>query len=249
MKKNKYSVAILLPVYDEGVTVLDVLNELDNIKFISNFNVYIIESNSSDNSRAIIQNWLSRDCSQKNKFQLVLQEKALGKGNAVRLGIKIAKEDIVLIQDADLEYSIGDYVKVLEPLFNDSADFVLGYRNVNDSLIFIRGFGNFGFRSFLFNLAGIFYNLLFNFLYSKSFKDPTTMFKVFKVNCIKNLTFESDRFDFDWELLCKVALNKKLKFVEVPVSYISRSFAEGKKVRIFPDSLIWIYKIVKYRFI
>ena len=176
-------------------------------------------------------------------FIFLFQKTAKGKGNAVREALSKATGEIIMIQDADLEYDFKDYIPLLNVFINDkSVDLVIGNRER------MRNFGNFGLRAFYMNIGQHFFHTFFRILYGVNISDPTTMFKIFKKSAIKDLKFECNRFDFDWELICKLT-RKKVKFLEIPVSYNSRGYDEGKKVGLFIDPIIWIYKIVKYRFV
>jgi hypothetical protein len=119
---------------------------------------------------------------------------------------------------------------------------VIGNRNK------FRKFGNFGLRSLYMNIGQLFFHKFFQLLYCNDIKDPTSMFKIFRMQAINNLVFNSNRFDFDWELICKLA-RLKVKYAQFEVNYSSRGFAEGKKVGLFLEPIVWIFKILKYRFI
>jgi len=175
------------------------------------------------------------------------QEKPLGKGNALKLGFQHATGNIILIQDADLEYKPEEYGKLLEPILSGQTSFVLGSRPLAKESWTIRKYPGYFFYARLLNLGGFFYTMLFNALYFIWLTDPATMFKVFKKECISGLTFKSNYFDLDWELVSKL-VRKGYKPLEVPVSYHSRSTAEGKKIRFLRDGFLVFLAIVRYRF-
>ena len=223
--------SIIVPVYNEISTVKLSLDAIIN-KEIPGLacEVIIIESNSNDGTRDVVLSYKDNP-----KVKLILESKAQGKGHAVRAGLAEAKGDIILIQDADLEYDVNDYDALVAPIIAGRQAFVLGSRHGQGGLA-IRKFANQPLRGAILNLAlGIW------------LKDPFTMYKVFKRDCIKDLTFECDRFDFDWELLIKL-VRKGYKPIEIPITYHSRSFAEGKKIRMWSDPVTWLKALIKYRF-
>ena len=233
--------SIVLPVYNEGPTfsilmeqLLDL--ELDHVQK----EIIIVESNSQDNSRELVLNY--KNCSE---VKIVLQEKPRGKGNAVREGMEHATGDILLIQDADLEYDLNDYMALLEPILTYRIPFVLGARHGGKWKM--RHFSEQAQLSAYFNFGHILFTTLLNVLYGQQMKDPFTMFKVFRRDCLYNLKFECNRFDFDFELVIKL-LRKGYTPLEIPVNYYSRSFKEGKKVNMFRDPFTWIRASFKYRF-
>src|SRR5207245_4087597 len=139
-------------------------------------------------------------------------ERALGKGHAVRQGLSIAVGDFVLIQDADLEYDINDYDALLEPLRTYRQAFVLGSRHKEDGKV--REFAHRPLLAQVFNFGHVLFALQFNLLYAQKIKDPFTMFKVFRRDCLYGLKLECNRFDFDNELLAKL-IRKGLTSLEV----------------------------------
>jgi glycosyltransferase involved in cell wall biosynthesis len=180
--------------------------------------------------------------------KLILEEQPRGKGFAVRTGLKAATGDYVLIQDADLEYDLEDYDGLLEPLVAGRTAFALGSRHGGRNVWKMRQFtGQHGLSLFV-NLGHRFFATLINVLFFQRLRDPFTMFKVFRRDCLYALEFECDRFDFDFELLIKL-IRKGFHPIELPVNYRSRSFKEGKKVRMFRDPLTWLRTLAWLRFV
>jgi hypothetical protein len=202
--------------------------------------IIVIESNSTDGTRALAEQYRGHP-----DIKLVLQDRPRGKGNAVREGFRHATGDIVLIQDADLEYDLDDYDALLAPILSHRALFVLGTRHG----------GNWKMRRFAtqktlatgLNLGHAFFAGLINVLFRQNMTDPFTMFKVFRRDCLFGLELQCDRFDFDHELVIKF-VRKGYRPLEIPVNYSSRSFREGKKVRLFRDPLTWLWVDLKLRF-
>jgi glycosyltransferase involved in cell wall biosynthesis len=165
----------------------------------------------------------------------------------VRAGLKIATGDVVLFQDADLEYDINDYDALIDPILSYRCNFVIGSRHGSGRNSWkLRQFADSPGLASVFNLGHVFFLTLFNVLYRQNLTDPFSMFKVFRRDCLWGLSFECNRFDFDHEIVIKL-LRKGYKAVELPVNYKSRSLKEGKKVTIFRDPLTWLRALWKFR--
>jgi glycosyltransferase involved in cell wall biosynthesis len=175
---------------------------------------------------------------------VVLQANPRGKGNAVREGLALASGDIIMIQDADLEYDFDDYDGLLAPLLAWQSMFILGSRHQGGWKM--RKFTDAPLAAALFNLGHWFFKSVMNVALNTSMTDPFTMFKVFRRDALHGLDFICNRFDFDLELVIKL-VRKGYVPVELPVNYASRSFSEGKKVSFTRDGLTWLWTIVKLR--
>ena len=200
----------------------------------------VVESNSTDGTRDLVAKYATHP-----RVTVVWEDRPSGKGHAVRAGLERAHGDYVLIQDADLEYDLEDYEALLEPLLGGRAAFVLGARHGGVAWK-MRQFTGQPLLSALMNTAHRFFTFLVNALYGARMRDPFTMYKVFRRDCLCGLRFECDRFDFDFELVIKF-LQKGYKPLEIPVNYRSRSFAEGKKVSFLRDPLTWLRALAKFR--
>lgn len=244
-------VSIVIPVYNEAATVSALLDSVLKQPLPQGLlkELVLVESNSTDGSRAKVEAFCRQALATTPpaaQVQLILQESPRGKGFAVRAGLERATGDIILIQDADLEYDVADYPVLLQPILDGHADFVLGSRHLSAGNWKIRKFEKNPLTAGLMNFGGSFFHWLFNFVYRTRLTDPTTMYKVFLSDCIRGVNFESNRFDFDWELVAKLV---RLGYnpLEVPISYRSRGFDEGKKINFFRDPFTYLNAIFKFR--
>ncbi|HXS67964.1 MAG TPA: glycosyltransferase, partial [Candidatus Polarisedimenticolia bacterium] len=235
--------SVIVPAYNEAKT-FSALMELLLQKRVPGLSmeIIIVESNSTDGTREAAQKY-----AQHPNVKLVLEDRPQGKGHAVRTGLKAATGDYVLIQDADLEYDLEDYDALLEPLVAGRAAFVLGSRHGGRNVLKMRQFAGEHGLSVFFNVGHWFFTTLVNVLYLQRLRDPFTMFKVFRRDCLFGLEFECNGFDFDFELLIKL-IRKGYRPIELPVNYRSRSFKEGKKVRMFRDPITWFSALSRLRF-
>lgn len=242
-------VSIIIAVYNERSTVGPLLERVwaQPLPGLTR-ELVIVESNSSDGSREIVAQF-ARRCMDAGPAQIhvIYQDRPYGKGHAIRQAIASASGDILLIQDADLEYEVTDYPDLLRPILEGRTAFVLGSRHLGPAGWKIRQFARNGLLATLMNAGGVVFRSLFNRLFSVRLTDPTTMYKVFRASCLEGLEFTCDRFDFDYELLGKLI---RVGYVplEVPVSYKSRGFDEGKKIRIWRDPAGWLLAIFRSRF-
>ena len=235
--------SIIMPVYNEAKYVDEIINkvsfaDIDNLEK----EIIIIESNSTDGTRDLIKKYENKD-----GYKIIYEEKPQGKGYAVRKGFKAATGDIILIQDADLEYNPDEYPRLLKPILGGEAKFVLGSRHLGNNGMFIRKFGGSPIKAFYMNIGAKFLDTIFNILYDVWLTDPQTMYKVFKVECLDGIEFKSNYFDLDWEIVSKF-IKKGYAPLEIPISYISRTTFQGKKIRLRRDALKNLWAIIKYRF-
>jgi hypothetical protein len=234
--------SIIVPVYNEKNTFPELMRtllakRLDHLGLERE--IILIESNSTDGTRELVAGFDSTP-----GVKILWQERPRGKGHAVRAGLGVATGDIVLIQDADLEYDLDDYDALLEPLLTGRAAFVLGSRH--GGRLRMRRFQEQQLLGEVLNVAHLFLAGLINVLYGQNMKDPFTMFKVFRRECLYGLQLECNGFDFDHELVIKLVL-KGYRPLEIPVNYCARSFKQGKKIRFFRDPPGLIAADLKYR--
>ena len=233
--------SIVLPVYNESATFEQLMNLVLEKKFDDiDREIIIVESNSTDGSRELVQQYETH-----SGVKVIYENESRGKGHAVKNGLNHASGDIILIQDADLEYDIEDYDALLDPIANYRRLFVLGSRHKGHWKM--RKFEDRSLLSAVFNCGQVIFTWLINIACGTQLKDPFTMYKVFHRECLYGLQLESNRFDLDWEIVIKF-IRKGLVPLEIPVNYWSRSFGEGKKVRPFLDPVLWIIALLKFRY-
>ncbi len=230
-----------MAVYNEAGTVATAIERVLTVNIEDvDIELIVVESNSSDETRSIVSRYAAD-----KRVRLVLQDSPSGKGAAVREGFRHATGDIILIQDADLEYSVDDYPKLIHPIIRGEADFVLGCRHVPGKPV--RVMDEMRNVAKVMNAAHWAFTWLFNITYGTDLRDPFTMYKVFRTQCIAGVEFVADRFDFDWELAGKL-VRLGYRPIEIPVAYNSRGFDGGKKIRLFRDPPTWIAACVRFRF-
>ena len=207
--------SIIIPTYNEVKTLEEILKRIKNQTHLDK-EIILIDDCSTDGSRELIENKLKLQID-----KILLNEKNFGKGYSVRQGIKAAEGDIILIQDADLEYSPSDYDKLINPILNNNADVVYGSRFIGSDekrvLFFWHTIGN----KFLTLLSNIFTNL--------NLTDMENCYKVFRSDVVKNITLNENRFGFEPEITAKIS-KKNFRIYEVGVKYYGRKYKDGKKI-------------------
>lgn len=236
MKINR-KVSIVIPCYNEEKSIAIVIdNSIKSIKEITNFYELIVVDDCSDDLSSTILN----EYSKKNIIKLLTHNSNLGKGAALNTAFKHTKGDIIIIQDADLEYNPNEYDKLLFPFSETDADVVYGSR-------FLGG-GRYARLHFFWHyLANKLLTFFCNFVTNINMTDMETGFKAFKKSCLDNINLEEKSFGFEPEITIKLA-KKKLKFYEVSISYNGRTYLEGKKIGI-KDAFRAFYCIIKYSII
>jgi len=228
--------SIVVPVYNEEKTInsiLDLVEEaLEALVLIKSFEIVVIDDHSTDNSKKVLEERIH----QKNNYTLLSHEVNSGKGAAIRTGIAKTTGDVVLVQDADLEYDPNDYDILLRPIINGRADVVYGSRfkgEVSRVLYFWHYMGN----RFLTFLSNMFTNL--------NLTDMETCYKVFRGDIIRNMLLTSNRFGIEPEMTAKISKIKGIRIYEVPISYFGRTYDEGKKIN-WKDGVSAIWCILKF---
>lgn len=234
--------SVIVAAYNEASTIAQTLSKLSGVLKTLNCSseIIVVESNSSDETRKIL-----KSIENQLNLKLIFQDHPQGKGSAVRLGMNQMNGDVFLIYDADAEYDPADIPKLLVPIENGETSFVLGTRHEKGRSM--RVMDHHRIRPALMNLAHRFFTGLINVTFFVKLTDPFTMYKIFRSEVFTGVELVSNRFDFDWELVCK-SIRLGCIPLEIPVYYKSRSFSEGKKVRFFKDPLTWIVALIKFRF-
>jgi len=223
-------ISIIIPCYNEVNTIEVIVNKILEIKDL-NYEIILVDDCSNDGTRNILNEKI------KDKInKVIFNDKNYGKGFSIREGIKASSGDIILIQDADLEYSPSDYQKLVAPIINGYADVVYGSRFLGSSekrvLYFWHTLGN--------KILTLFSNIFTNL----NLTDMEVCYKVFKSDIIKNITLVEDRFGFEPEVTAKIS-KKNIRIYEVGISYFGRKYIEGKKIT-WVDGLSALRCIVKY---
>jgi glycosyltransferase involved in cell wall biosynthesis len=234
--------SIVLPVFNEVRYAAQVIDAVLAKPLGIEKELVIVESNSTDGTRDVVRRYENRP-----GVKVVYEEGPRGKGHAVRTGLAHVTGTIVLIQDADFEYDINDYDALLEPILQHKATFVLGSRSLGLDDWKVRKYDATPIRGLALNFAQVVFARTYDLLYQQRVTDVNTMYKVFRAECLDGLDLQSNGFELDIELACKLARNGNSP-MEVPVNYVARGFDEGKKIRFWRDAIPSYAAFFKYRF-
>ena len=231
LKKNLSPfLTIIIPCFNEQNTINEIIELIVNVKDIRK-EIIVIDDKSTDGTVDILKNIVS-----KKVKKIIYHDENKGKGAAIRSGLKHATGDIVIIQDADLEYDPNEYGKLIWPIITGKADVVYGTRfggsNSHRVLYFWHSVGN--------NLLTLLSNMFTNI----NLTDMETCYKAFKREIIQNINIEEDRFGFEPEITAKIS-KLNCSIYEVGISYYGRTYAQGKKIN-WKDGIRAIYAIIKY---
>lgn len=225
--------SIIIPVYNEVKTLNEILGQVQAVKIKLEKEIILVDDFSTDGTRNILKQ--IEDLNDPS-MQVFYHSVNCGKGAALRTGFQNATGDLIIIQDADLEYDPQDYPKLIQPIIEDQADVVYGSR-------FIDGMQK-GLR--ISYIANRFLTFLSNLLTGLWISDMETCYKVIKTSILKEIHLTSDRFGIEPEITAKIA-KRKCRLVEIPINYRGRPFDEGKKIS-WKDGVAAIFHIIRFRF-
>jgi len=230
----KPTLTVVIPVYNEAATVARVIEQVRNAPVETSLEIVVVDDASTDGTRGMLEGLAAENG---DALRLILHEANRGKGAAVRTGIAAARGEIVLIQDADLEYDPRDYPVLLEPILEGHADVVFGNR--------FHG-GSHRVLYFWHYVANRTLTLITNILTGLNLSDMEVGYKVFRAEMLGRLQLTADRFGIEPELVIKVA-KLRCRVYEVPIRYHGRTYEEGKKIT-WRDGVAALYHILRYRF-
>lgn len=225
------NLSVVIPVYNEVNNVNEIIKRVQAQKLANE--IVIVDDGSSDGTRDIL-----KGLDGKKKVRVILHERNQGKGAAVVTGIKASKGDILLIQDADLEYDPRDYPQILRPLEEGIADVVYGSRFLG---------GAHRVTMFWHMVANRMLTMMTNILYDTILTDMETGYKAFRRSVIEGMTIHAKRFDFEPEFTAKV-LKRHHRIFEVPITFNPRDYSQGKKIKL-KDAFEAVWTLLKYRFV
>lgn len=224
--------SVIVPVYNEIKTIEQIIQKIINVDLEKE--IIIVDDGSTDGSKEYLESLKKQNLQGINIF---FHEKNQGKGVAIRTGIEQVGGQMVVVQDADLEYDPNDYLRLVAPIENGEYKVVYGSRNLAIEMPGRK----------LYNLGSIFLSKLANFLYGINITDEATCYKVIDTEVLKKIDLKCRRFEFCPEVTAKLS-KQKYKILEIPIYYSPRSRESGKKIKL-SDGLSAAWTLIKYRFI
>jgi len=225
--------SVVIPVYNEVNTIEKVLERVKAVHIPLEKEIIIVDDGSTDGTREKLSEIQRADPS----LKIILHERNMGKGAALRTGFQHVTGQIVIIQDADLEYDPSEYPRLLEPILDGRADVVYGSRFLGGTTRRVTSFWHY--------MANKFLTFLSNMLMNLNLTDMETCYKVMRTDVLERLNLKGNRFEIEPEITAKLA-RIGCKIYEVPISYSGRDVSEGKKIK-WKDGIAAIYYIVKFK--
>jgi len=226
-----WKLSVIVPVYNEQATLPKILERIRAVELPKE--ILVVDDGSTDSTR-----WVLQGFEKKGLVRAFYHDKNRGKGAAIRTALEHVTGDIVIIQDADLEYSPEEHPKVIEPIQRGVADVVYGSRFLGCHRVFM--VWHF--------LGNKFLTFTTNVLYNTMLTDMETCYKAFRTDVIKGLTLRADRFDIEPEITAKIFKDRKHRVYELPITYDGRDYDEGKKIT-WRDAFPALWTLIKYRFV
>jgi len=225
------TLSVIVPVFNERSTVAEIVRRMRSVELPVEREIVVVDDGSDDGTGAVLTQL--RD----STVRVIAHPQNRGKGAAIRTGLESAKGDLVLVQDADLEYDPEDWPRLLAPVLKGRARVVYGSRFTGErrNMLFLHWVGN------------RFLSLVTNVLYNSTLSDMETCYKLFDRRVLDGIRLHADRFDFEPEFTAKV-LRRGIRIYEVPISYAGRELSEGKKIT-WQDGVTALWTLVKYRFV
>ena len=225
------TLSIIVPVFNERSTVVEIVRRMRSVELPVDREIVIVDDGSYDGTGDVLTQL--RD----STVRVLKHAQNRGKGAAIRTGLESVTGDLVLVQDADLEYDPEDWPRLLAPVLKGRARVVYGSRFTGErrNMLFLHWVGN------------RFLSLVTNVLYNSTLSDMETCYKLFDRGVLDGMRLEADRFDFEPEFTAKI-LRRGIRIYEVPISYAGRELNEGKKIA-WQDGVAALWTLVKYRFV
>jgi glycosyltransferase involved in cell wall biosynthesis len=223
--------SVIVPVFDERNTVVEIVRRMRMVELPVELEIVIVDDGSTDGTRDVLRQLAD------STVRVITHDVNRGKGSAIRSGLAHVTGDLVLVQDADLEYDPEDWPKLLNPILRGKARVVYGSRFTGErrNMLFLHWVGN------------RFLSLVTNVLYNTTLSDMETCYKLFDRTLLDSIPLRAQRFEFEPEVTAKI-LRRGIRIYEVPISYTGREFDEGKKIT-WRDGFIALWTLVKYRFV
>jgi glycosyltransferase involved in cell wall biosynthesis len=223
--------SVIVPVFDERNTVVEIVRRMRAVDLPVDLEILIVDDGSTDGTRDVLRQLAD------STVRVITHERNQGKGAAIRSGLEQLTGDLVLVQDADLEYDPEDWPKLLNPILRGKAQVVYGSRFTGErrNMLFLHWVGN------------RFLSLVTNVLYNTTLSDMETCYKLFDRSVLQGIKLRAMRFEFEPEVTAKI-LRRGIRIYEVPISYTGREFDEGKKIT-WLDGFVALWTLVKYRFV
>jgi glycosyltransferase involved in cell wall biosynthesis len=227
------NLSVVMPVYNEKYFVFKIIDKVLKLGIVKE--LVIVDDYSTDGTRELL-----KDAKFDGRVKLYYHEKNMGKGAALRTGFGKATQDVIVIQDADLEYDPNEFTDMIKPIADGAADVVYGSR--------LSGGKPQRVYMFWHRVGNDLLSFITNFLYNSTLTDMETCYKMFKKSVIDKISIKSNDFSVEPELTAKILKNKALRVYEIPISYYGRTYAEGKKIS-WKHGFGALWTLLKYRFV